>query len=220
MKNRRPPCLNWQERLFLRYEDLSPADQQALDAHVRTCDACSVALADYHFFEARLNALPSPTIKPLPRLSPHIFERVTREHLGPEEHIESMAPTPTLMLRQSSHKPNKAATVVWRVLSVAAVIGLLLSAGAIFRVISIARLASHPAGDTLFNLNQHTDLITNVAWSPDGQKIATASFDHTVKVWSASTGNLVCTYQADDAVNTLAWSPEYCQLNERKEELF
>ena len=70
----RPPCLAWREKLALRYEDLSPADQQALDTHIQTCSTCAQALADYHFFEARLDALPLPIIRPLPRLSPHFFE--------------------------------------------------------------------------------------------------------------------------------------------------
>jgi len=73
MKNR-PPCLEWREKLALRHEDLSSADQLALDVHVQSCGTCSAALADYDFFEARLDALPPPTIKTLPRLSPTFFE--------------------------------------------------------------------------------------------------------------------------------------------------
>lgn len=200
----RPPCLDWRERLALRHEDLSPADQQALDAHVRSCAACSAALADYHFFEARLDALPPPAIKPLPRLSPHFFERTSREAPDSLDEPESVSPAPAPLRRE----PKKATRLIWRVLNVAALIFLLLSAGALFRVIYITRVASHPSGDTLFNLAQHTDLVTDALWSPDGQFIATASFDHTVKVWSASSGNLVCTYtQSDDAVYALAWSP-------------
>lgn len=207
MKNR-PPCLDWREKLALRHEDLSPAEQQALDMHVSTCDACSTALADYDFFEARLDALPPPAIKPLPRLSPHFFERTAREHADHPEEAESVTPVPTPVTRRPMRKRNKVAGIAWRVLSIAAIICLLLSASAIFRVVYIARLAAHPSGDTLFNLNQHTDLVTDAAWSPDGQYIATSSFDHTVKVWSASTGNLVCTYTvSDDTVYALAWSP-------------
>src|SRR5689334_18460462 len=87
-----PPCLEWRERLALRHEDLSPSDQQALDAHIQTCQACATALADYHFFEARLDALPPPAIKPLPRLSPHFFEQSGKSGLKqrePETNITS-----------------------------------------------------------------------------------------------------------------------------------
>ncbi|HEY3992458.1 MAG TPA: hypothetical protein VGM01_06205 [Ktedonobacteraceae bacterium] len=205
MKTHRPPCLDWREKLALRHEDLSPADQQALDAHVRTCEACSSALADYHFFEARLDTLPPPAIRPLPRLSPHFFEHTTREQTEQAEALESSTPVSTA--KRVARKPNKITRIAWRVLSVAAVLCLLLSAGAIFRVISVTRLASHPSEDTLFNFNQHTAGVTDVAWSPDGLHIATASNDDTVKIWNALTGDLVCTYQNEDEVYALAWSP-------------
>src|SRR5215469_11210941 len=64
-----PPCVAWAEKLALRQEDLSPADRAALDAHVKTCPSCQAAQADYHFLDARLKALPSSAMKPLPRLS-------------------------------------------------------------------------------------------------------------------------------------------------------
>src|SRR5437588_5210943 len=69
------PCIAWAEKLALRREDLSPADCSALDAHIQTCPACEAALADYHFLDAQLRALPPPALKPLPRLSPQIFMR-------------------------------------------------------------------------------------------------------------------------------------------------
>ncbi|MBO0784176.1 MAG: zf-HC2 domain-containing protein, partial [Ktedonobacteraceae bacterium] len=63
-----PPCIAWAEKLALRREDLSPADQTALDAHTATCPACRKALEDYHFLSAALKSLPPPVVKPLPRL--------------------------------------------------------------------------------------------------------------------------------------------------------
>src|SRR5215475_12124870 len=64
-----PPCVAWAEKLALRQEDLSPADRAVLDAHVKTCPSCQAAQADYHFLDARLQALPISAMKPLPRLS-------------------------------------------------------------------------------------------------------------------------------------------------------
>jgi WD40 repeat protein len=205
MRSRRPPCLEWREKLALRHEDLSPADQQALDAHVRTCEICASALADYHFFEARLDALPPPAIKPLPRLSPHFFEQSGKP--GTKERARSM---PASRPARPPQKPrqHKTASVAWRVLGIVALICLLLASGLLFRTIYLARLAEHPGGDTLLNLNQHTDLVFAVAWSPDGTKIATASADRTVKIWDAESGALICTYYGHSGeVYTLAWSP-------------
>ena len=207
MKTRRPPCLEWREKLALRHEDLSPADQRALDAHLRTCDACAAALADYHFFEARLDALPPPAIKPLPRLSPHFFERAGGTQIENAKTVSDQKKSAPARPKRE-RKPNRAVTAIWRALSIAAVLCLLLSAGVLFRAGYLSRLASHPSGDTLLDLNQHTGPVNSVGWSPDGQKIATASSDGTVKVWNAQSGTLICTFTNGDVVFTLAWSPD------------
>src|SRR6266849_7928489 len=75
MSSNPPPCIAWAEKLALRQEDLSPADQATLDAHVQTCPACQAAQTDYHFLDARLRALPPSALKPLPRLSPAFVGR-------------------------------------------------------------------------------------------------------------------------------------------------
>ncbi len=209
MKTRRPPCLDWREKLALRHEDLSPADQQALDAHLRTCEICSAALADYHFFEARLEALPPPAIKALPRLSPHFFEQATTQHASQKEQLSSSTPLPAPAVGKPARKPNKATTAIWRTLSVAAVLCLILGAWALFRVVSISRLAAHPLGSgTLLNLDQHTGTVNAVGWSPNGQEIATGSGDGTVKIWNAENGSLICSYSYGVTIYTLAWSPD------------
>ncbi len=59
-----------------------------------------------------------------------------------------------------------------------------------------------------FTYSGHSDYISAVAWSSDGKRIASASGDHTVQVWDASSGGHVLTYRGHSAdVLTLAWSP-------------
>ncbi len=65
---REPACGEWAEKLALRQQDLSPTDWAALEAHLRICSACRTVQAEYRFLEARLRALPPPTMKPFPRL--------------------------------------------------------------------------------------------------------------------------------------------------------
>jgi WD40 repeat protein len=201
----RPPCLEWREKLALRHEDLSAADLQALDVHVSTCSTCATVLADYDYFEARLDALPPPSIKPLPRLLPQFFEQARVEH--------GKGKARSLLSAPASRRPvqgtNRAMALAWRVLGIAALVGLLLAASLIFRVAYQARLAAHPGGSTTLNLAQHTGAVYSVAWSPDGKYIATASEDHTVIIWNALSGGLVCVYSGhSDLVYAVAWSPD------------
>src|SRR5258708_5400588 len=62
---------------------------------------------------------------------------------------------------------------------------------------------------TLYTYHGHTSIITGVAWSPDGKRIASASQDETVQVWDATTGDNVLTYRGHTGtVTALAWSPD------------
>ncbi len=197
-----PPCLAWRDRLALRREDLSLADQQALDAHLSTCQVCAAALADYHFFEARLDALPPPTIKPLPRLSPLFFAARTEA----SEPARAM-PQPGTTPRRARQKRRPLAPV-WHALSVAVVGLLIITSVLLFRQLAQAGQGAHPLGpDTRCELGQHTGAVTAVAWSPNGDDIATASQDHSVTVWNALNCALLNTYWGHSStVEALAWS--------------
>jgi WD domain, G-beta repeat len=57
-------------------------------------------------------------------------------------------------------------------------------------------------------LNGHTSAVWNVAWSPDGKRLATASYDKTAKVWDAATGKEVFSLGHTSGVFSVAWSPD------------
>jgi WD40 repeat protein len=64
-------------------------------------------------------------------------------------------------------------------------------------------------GQEALTLRGHTDPIEGVCFSPDGQRLATASDDTTVKIWDAQTGREELTLQAHTGpVSGVCFSPD------------
>jgi hypothetical protein len=58
-------------------------------------------------------------------------------------------------------------------------------------------------------LEGHTDAVWSAAFSPDGQRIVTASRDHTARIWDAATGKTIAALEGHtDAVLTAVFSPD------------
>ncbi|HVB24530.1 MAG TPA: TIR domain-containing protein [Ktedonobacteraceae bacterium] len=55
----------------------------------------------------------------------------------------------------------------------------------------------------------HLDQVLDVAWSPDGMRIASAGVDKTVQVWDPASGRRILNYQRHtDIVRKIAWSKD------------
>lgn len=68
-------------------------------------------------------------------------------------------------------------------------------------------------GKELLRLRGHNSTISGVAWSSDGERLATGSKDKTAKVWDGETGmELLTLHGHTDAINSIAWSPDGKQL--------
>ncbi len=58
-------------------------------------------------------------------------------------------------------------------------------------------------------LSGHGDLVQSAAYSPDGTRIVTASFDKTVRIWNARTGTQLAVLSGHGGfVNSAAYSPD------------
>jgi len=57
--------------------------------------------------------------------------------------------------------------------------------------------------------SQHSDSVRSVAWSPDGETLASASDDNSIKLWEVASGKQKATLSGySGSVNSVAWSPD------------
>jgi WD40 repeat protein len=72
-----------------------------------------------------------------------------------------------------------------------------------------------PPGFTLrHTLRGHTHIVFDLAWSPDGAQLASASWDGTVRMWRVADGALLHTLEhiGVEWVTSVAWSPDGVRL--------
>ncbi len=68
-------------------------------------------------------------------------------------------------------------------------------------------------GKALGTFAGHTNAVQSVAWSPDGTRLASGSYDHAVRLWEAGTGKALGTFEGHtDWVQSVAWSPDGTRL--------
>jgi len=69
--------------------------------------------------------------------------------------------------------------------------------------------ASVPLGKLFTAYRKHSAAVLHIAWSPDGKKIASASSDKTVHIWSATSKNPTLIYRNHTKpVSAVDWSPD------------
>ena len=65
----------------------------------------------------------------------------------------------------------------------------------------------------LQTLEGHSDSVRSVAFSPDSTRLASGSYDHTVKIWDANSGACLQTLEGHSSfVNSVGFSPDSTRL--------
>ena len=59
-----------------------------------------------------------------------------------------------------------------------------------------------------YTITDHTEVLRQIAFSPDGQFLATSSVDSTVRIWRMSDGKLARMIRHPEAVTSVAFSPD------------
>jgi WD40 repeat protein len=94
---------------------------------------------------------------------------------------------------------------------VAAGAGLVAVAGGGYY--SLAQLRASRTATDLYTYSGHTRGVGGLAWSPDGTRLASWSWDKTVQVWQSTTGQRRITYTGHaQGPTSVAWSPDGTQL--------
>ncbi len=69
------------------------------------------------------------------------------------------------------------------------------------------------SGMKLATLSGHGDQLSDAAWTADGRRVLTASFDDTARVWDAETGDQLALLSGHtDGILQVAWSPDETRI--------
>ena len=72
----------------------------------------------------------------------------------------------------------------------------------------MVRLWDIATGENNITLTGHRGEATAIAYSPDGNTIATGSYDRTVRLWDADTGKHKTTFTGYTRVTSVIYSPD------------
>ncbi len=151
----------------------------------------------------------------LPQLSqalPSSLEQSPYQLSTASSPIPAVPPTPFIPPIQSEpptgHKIHRRRALTW-ILGGATAAALGIGTGLYFYI----HQSQQPATGIQYILKGHTAAVVGVSWSSDGTQLASASDDHTARLWAISNQQNTLIYKGHNApVSTIAWDPTSSQL--------
>ena len=164
-----------------------------------------------------INLSSSPVVSPLP---PTIIKPSIQQTTSSNNNSPSLSPVKVIQTKPINSKPvkknklRKALTVIGGVLLLG--LGVTQLYGyfryGLFPSNSIVVLVDiFPNGLRLIpnkTLIGHSDNVVSVNYSPDGQFLASGSYDDTIKIWDAKTGREIRTIQGHYGFTNISYSPD------------
>ena len=169
----------------------------------------TIQLSNQEGLSADLDLLTVPSLPPLnpPPNTTSLLREASSSLETPAVDQEQISPLPPVVVRQA---PLLSRRRVILGLAGAAILGAVGGGVALLtHEMQPPPASSTEEGSLLYTFRGHTGLVWSTAFSPDGQRVASASGDETAQVWDATTGDHLNIYSRHkDSVYAVSWSPD------------
>ncbi|MDM3857430.1 MAG: hypothetical protein PT120_21700 [Aphanizomenon gracile PMC649.10] len=216
--NLRPTAREWLEALRTGNDNLTICGRVDSHYYSRTfgncywCDRSKNLGVD--IFPGVVKAKPSVSVQPTQSQASQTNQLVNSPRQVSQPVISTHQSQPVTISAPQTKIPVKNTKL--RKLLIPAILGLIgtqiygYALYGVFPINPISIIVNLSSGISLQKtLNGHSDLVRSVAYSPDGQTLASGSGDKTIKLWDVKTGNLLQTLTGhSDLVLSVAYSPD------------
>jgi len=197
-----------------------PACGAANQAHNTACSHCGLSLSTFDLAAAHIapiyqqtkgNGNASPTVpSEIPEQSVDLVS-LAGYRQTPGYAPSTVPPVQTLPTEKMAVKPGQRPSkhgITRRTVIIGLVsLGVATTAG--ITLYTLSQTGVFSPSPPLFTYRGHSGEVTSVAWSPDGKRIVSTSYDSTAQVWEPLTGKQFVIFRGHNGVvQDAAWSPD------------